>query len=165
MIKRFITTASFTGIPFGVFMGLFFTWQYGNDFGIPSGIVSGIFFGLAIAAFVERQRKKMESNDGTFEGEKIIHQGPANHFLNGEGRGGWLTLTSSLLAFRSHGSNVQNQPYDLNVNEIIGADPAFTFYIIPNGLRISTNKGDEPLFVVSKRKQWASLIKQQIKAH
>jgi len=165
MIKRLIKATILSGIPFGIFMGLFFTWRYGIDFGIPGGIGSGVLFGLAIAAFVERQRKKMESNDNTFEGEKIIHQGPANHFLNGEGRGGWLTLTSSLLAFRSHGSNVQNQPYELNVNEIINAVPVLTLHIIPNGLRISTKKGDEPLFVVSKRKQWAALINQQINVH
>jgi len=162
MIRRLIKTIAYTGVPFGVFMGLFFTWRYGSDFGTPGGIVSGVFFGLAIAIFVEIQRKKMASNDNVFEGEKVIHQGPANHFLNGEGRGGWLTLTSSHLAFRSHGSNVQNQPYDLNVNEIIEAVPVLTLRILPNGLRISTKKGDEQLFVVSKRKQWASLINQQV---
>jgi len=104
----------------------------------------------------------MMSTDNTFEGEEVIHQDAANHFLNGEGRGGWLTLTSMRLAFRSHGNNIQNESCDINVNEMVEAIPVYTARVIPNGLRVETKEGDRQSFVVSNRKQWATLINEQI---
>jgi hypothetical protein len=158
MIKRFVKTALLTGIPFGLFMGLFFIVVAGNEIGIPAGLFCGLAFGLMIALFTEFQRNKMESKDGTFEGEAIVFQGPANHFFKGEGRGGWLTLTPSRLAFRSHGMNVQNQNIDIGIEELAEVVPTLTLGLIPNGLRVLLKSGEKQSFVVNNRKQWIKVM-------
>jgi hypothetical protein len=163
MIKRMLKMACFTGIPFGLFMGLFLTLLYGSKVGISMGFACGLLFGILMVLFAESQRKKMQSKDGTLEGEAILFQGPANHFQNGEGRGGWLTLTSTRLVFRSHGMNVQNQPLNLEVGEILEVFPTLTLGFIPNGLRLTLRNGKQESFVVQNRKKWGKLISQEIK--
>lgn len=106
----------------------------------------------------------MESRDATFEGEAALFQGPANHFLKVEGRGGWLTLTKTRLAFRSHGKNIQNQPMDIAISNILKAKPTMTAEFIANGLRITKKDGEKESFVVSHRKEWAKRISDQLKA-
>lgn len=100
----------------------------------------------------------MESKDDSFEGEDVLLQGPANHFLKKEGRGGWLTLTQSRLAFRSHGKNIQNAPLDVFLEDIDSVSKSSTLGIIPNGLRVVTLAGKVESFVVSNRKHWVNLI-------
>ncbi|MEO0349121.1 MAG: hypothetical protein AAF282_03620 [Cyanobacteria bacterium P01_A01_bin.15] len=151
-----------TGIPFGIFMGLFFSLVYGTGFGLVGGVASGLLFGVAISIFTKLQREKMESKDAIFEGERVLFQGPANHFKNREGRGGWLTLTPSCLAFRSHGANIQNQGVSLRVEDIAHVTRALTLGIVPNGLCIKKTNGQEEFFVVSNRQQWVKLIARQV---
>lgn len=157
MIKRLIESAALKGIPFGLLWGLFVASHEGSSFAFAfqAGVAAGVFFGLAMAIFEESQRKKMESKNGIFEREEIVYQGPANHRL----RGGWLTLTPSRLSFRSHGKNFQNQPLDLGIGTIADAIPIRTAGIIPNGLLVITNKGEQHSFVVSNRMVWTTLIK------
>jgi hypothetical protein len=126
--------------------------------GAPAGVVSGVFFGLAMSAFVEFQRKQMESKAGLFEGEAVLFQGPANHFMKAEGRGGWLTLTATRLAFRSHGKNIQNAPLDIDLDEIRSVAPCRTALIIPNGLKVVRRDGVTDSFVVSAHREWARVI-------
>jgi hypothetical protein len=164
MIQRLLKTALFTGVPFGLFMGLFLALSYGSKVGVPMGFACGLFFGLFVALFTETQRKKMQSKDGTLDGEAILFQGPANHFQNGEGRGGWLTLTLTRLVFRSHGMNIQNQPLNIEVGEILEVIPTLTVGFIPNGLRITLKNGRQESFVVQNRKKWSKVISQEIKA-
>ena len=151
-----------TGIPFGIFMGLFFSLFYGTGFGLVGGIASGLLFGVAISIFTRLQRERMEAKDAIFEGERVLFQGPANYFKNREGIGGWLTLTPSRLAFRSHGANLQNQPVNLSIEEVAKVTRALTLGVVPNGLRIQKTNGQEEFFVVSNRQQWAKLIARQI---
>jgi hypothetical protein len=161
MIKRFIKTALLTGIPFGLVMGLFFTLIFRSEVGFFLGIACGLAFGLILAIFTEIQREKMESKDGRFEGEAVIFQGPANHFVKGESRGGWLTLTPSKLAFRSHGMNVQNQNLDIGLEKLSEVVPALTLGLIPNGLRVILMTGEKESFVLYDRKKWIKCISQQ----
>lgn len=159
---RFIKNAFLTGMPYGLFMGLVFSWLFGLPLGLALGLCAGIFFGISMAAFARIQSKKMKSTDERLEGETILMQGPANHFLRGEGRGGWLTLTPSRLIFRSHGHNIQNSPLDIPLAEIREATPSLTLRIIPNGLRVNTKNGHRESFVVSNRKDWARRITEQL---
>jgi multisubunit Na+/H+ antiporter MnhB subunit len=87
MINRLVKTAFFSGVPFGLCMGLFFAWIYKSYIAFPAGLACGLAFGFIVAIFTETQRKRMESKDGWLDGEPIIFQGPVNHFFNGEGRG------------------------------------------------------------------------------
>jgi hypothetical protein len=153
-----------TGAPFGLVMGIFFAWRYGAAYGLIGGFACGFFFAISMANFVERQRMKMESKDASFEGEDVLFQGPANHFLRGEGRGGWLTLTRTRLAFRSHGENLQNRPIDIPIADVREAAPALTVGFVPNGLRIRRKDGGTESFVVSNRKEWARRISAEINA-
>ena len=146
-------------------MGVFFGLVSGVQTGMVLGILSGIGFGVAIAIFIEIQTTKMESKDGLFEGEKVIYQGGANHFLNAESRGGWLTLTESRLCFRSHGTNVQNQPLNIPVSSIENVQSSLTLGIVPNGLKITLSTGKSEAFVVSTRKNWIKYLSHQVKAN
>ena len=158
MKTNLLKTAIVSGLPFGIIMGLIFSLSSGNFLpGLILGGLSGIFFGSLIAAFLGHQSGKMSSSNDHFEGEIVLLEGPANHFLNAEGRGGWLTLTPTRLAFRSHGANAQNQPLDIELGAIAKATPSNTIGIIPNGLTIRTHKGKET-FVVTQRKRWATEI-------
>lgn len=163
MINRLVKTAFFSGVPFGLCMGLFFAWIYKSYTAFPAGLACGLAFGFIVAIFTETQRKRMESKDGWLDGEPIIFQGPANHFFNGEGRGGWLTLTPSRPVFRSHGMNVQNQPLDIGIGELADIVPTLTIGLIPNGLRVFLKTGKKESFVVNTRKKWIKLISEQIK--
>lgn len=162
MINRFTKAAFFTGVPFGLFMGLFFALIYKSSLAFLMGLLCGLAFGFIMAIFIETQRKKMQFKDGRLDGELIIFQGPANHFLNGEGRGGWLTLTPSRLVFRSHGMNVQNQSLDIGIGEIVDIVPTLTIGLIPNGLRVGLKSGKKESFVVNTRKKWIKLIAEQL---
>jgi hypothetical protein len=158
MNKRVIKSALLMGIPFGVCMGLFTSWQGGYKTGIIGGIFCGLFFGIAMSIFAEVQRRKMKSKTGLFENEAIVFEGPANHFLKMEGRGGWLTLTPTRLSFRSHGKNIQNAPLDISLSEIGSVTVSRTAGFIPNGLRIIKKDGVTESFVVPGRKEWVKLI-------
>ncbi len=161
MKTSLLKTALAAGLPFGIIMGLFFGFNTGLYPGLVLGCFSGLLFGGLIAVFVQYQSRKMSSPHGNFEGETILLEGPANHFLNAEGRGGWLTLTPTRLAFRSHGVNAQNEPLDIALGAIAKASPSNTLGIIPNGLTIRTHAGKET-FVVTQRKRWATEISAQL---
>jgi hypothetical protein len=108
--------------------------------------------------------EKLKSHGGVFEGETVLHEGPANHFLHFEGRGGWLVLTAKRLAFRSHGMNLQNQPLDIPLCAIRSARATLTWGLIPNGLTVLKIDGGRERFVLSSRRVWESKIMGAIKA-
>src|SRR5689334_21427921 len=132
--QRFIKSALSTGLPFGVGMGIFFMLRFrvGPVGGIIMGLFAGVFFGVLMAMFTEAQRKKMEIQGDQLEGHPILHQGPANHFLGVESRGGWLVLTTNQLLFRSHGKNIQNSDLQILLGDISSARTKRTLGIIPN---------------------------------
>jgi hypothetical protein len=154
IIKNFIAA----GLPFGLAMGFFFHRTYGASFGIPAGIACGLLFGISMAIFAEIQKKKMESHDNSFRDEEVLFQGPANHFRKKEGRGGWLTLTHTRLAFRTHGMNIQNTPLDISLQDVDSVEPSLTLRLIPNGLKVYTINGRKESFVVSNRRKWIEQI-------
>ena len=83
----------------------------------------------------------------------------ANHFRKKEGRGGWLTLTHTCLAFRTHGMNIQNTPLDISLQDVDSVAPSLTLGLIPNGLKFTIN-GMIESFVVSNRRKWVEQIEE-----
>jgi len=156
--RRILGTALRTGVPFGLFMGAYFTWQNGLPGGPVAGLVSGVLFGLTIGVFQDVQAQKLAVAGDVFEGEPILHQGPANHRRGREMRGGWLVLTDRRLVFRSHGKNLQNAPLDLPLAEVRGAEPCRTLGIVPNGVRVLRTDGGEERFVVADRATWIAKL-------
>jgi len=88
--------------------------------------------------------------EGTFEHEPLLWEGPANHFRGIEARGGWLRVTPTRLAFRSHGLNVQNQPFDIARTDIVAVQPIRLFGIFIT-LQVTLTSGRTEKFVVWDR--------------
>ena len=154
--------ALLSGIPFGLFMGIFFVFQHGVLFGVIAGIASGIFSGLSmsafISAFVKYQKKKFQATRPLFEDEALIKEGGANHFKNMEGVGGWIYLTDKRILFKSHSVNIQRHELSIPLHKISEAKACMTFIVIPNGLKIQTTDGNEEKFVVEGRRDWVKNI-------
>jgi hypothetical protein len=146
-----------TGLPFGVAMGLYLGTQRGPLVGLIFGGGAGLLFGVLLATFAEAQRRRMEIPGKELDGEKIIKQGPANHWLGAEARGGWLVLTERRLVFRSHGKNIQNAGAELRLADITAVEPSNTLGIVPNGLRVRHGDAVEK-FVLTERSDWRTAI-------
>jgi hypothetical protein len=156
MNSSFLRGVVATGVPFG--MGIYFSFRYGIPRGALAGFASGIFFGLAMTLFAQKQRERMGAKGGVFEGEDVLHEGPANHFKRAEGRGGWLTLTANKLSFRSHGKSIQNQPVDINLSDILNLKLTRTLGIVPNGFCVTRMDGTADRFVVTGRSEWLRIV-------
>jgi hypothetical protein len=91
-----------------------------------------------------------EEVDEVFENEPVIWKGPANHLSGLEFRGGWLRLTPTRLAFRSHGFNLQNHGVDLARTDIVSAKLSRIFGLF-KGVEVTLNTGKPQKFVVWDR--------------
>ena len=130
----------------------------GLQLALTGGTAAGLLFGIFMAAFVTFQRRRFLAQQPDFPGEEVVWQGPANHFFNGEGVGGWLYLTTGRLLFRSHAVNVQRHETNLALADITEATPRLTAGFIPNGLLVRMVSGAEECFVVDGRKRWCAEI-------
>jgi hypothetical protein len=157
-MRRFARTTLRTGIPFGIAMGVFCVLMAGWQRGLSLAVGSGLLFGITMAAFTGYQQRRFAVQRPAFTNEQILHEGPANHFLNGEGVGGWIYLTSRRLLFRSHAINFQPHELSIELSDISKALPVLTAKIIPNGLRIVTRSGRDERFVVEERRRWCDEI-------
>jgi hypothetical protein len=145
------------GVPFGLLMGLFFTALSGRSKGMIIGLACGALFGGAMALFSLWMRSGFHQSSAELDGEPILKQGPANHFLGAEGVGGWLYLTDRRLLFQSHRFNLQKHMLSVPLGQIKGVQACATAGLIPNGLRIVTAEGEER-FVVSGRRSWVEAV-------
>ena len=165
-MKSFTKTALITGtaygIPMGLLAGVVLTLARGFAFGIAFGlaiaVMSGAAFGLVMGGFVAIQRRRFARARPEFSGEQLLHDGPANHFLNGEGVGGWLFLTQERLLFRSHQINIQPHELSVTLAEIAEVQPVRTAKVFPNGLRLVTRSRKEDRFVVEEHRRWCDEI-------
>jgi hypothetical protein len=82
----------------------------------------------------------------------------ANHWRGIEAVGGRLTVTSTLLSFRAHSLNIQTDPLDLPLRDIVSIAKYRSAGIVPNGLVVRTASGEEYRFVVWKRDRIIALI-------
>jgi len=169
-VKSFVKTALINGTAFGVPMGTLAGVvmasargpSFGASFGLAMAVASGAAFGLAMTGFMAIQRRRCSRARVELIGEQLLHDGPANHFLNGEGVGGWLFLTKERLLFRSHQFNVQRHELSVPLKEIAEVQPVRTARIFPNGLRLVTRSGKEERFVVREHGRWRDEI---VRAH
>lgn len=150
------------GFSFGFLMTLAFTLQSGFISGVKYGICSGVLFGLLIGLFITYQSRKFTQNRPLLSDEKLIKEGGANHFLNGEAVGGWIYLTNSRFYYKSHKSNVQNHEFVIPISEIAEIEKANTFAVIPNQLRVTLKNGQVEKFVVTGVKDWLKTIHEMI---
>lgn len=160
-MRTFLLRSVVFGIPYGLFMGLFFAFMFGGE-KLWLGLLAGLLFGPAMACFVEffsrRQKTKLQSQRTLPADEPVIWDGPANHFVNGEAVGGWLTLTGQRLLFQSHRSNIQNHELSIPLENIDEVGQRLTWGLIGNGLLVQTVAGDEERFVVEGNRKWVALI-------
>lgn len=97
--------------------------------------------------FLGRPREEV---DEVFEHETVVWKGPANHLSGLELRGGWLRLTRTRLAFRSLGSNLQNQEVNLERTAIVSAKLVLIFGFF-KGVKVTLKTGKPQKFVVWDR--------------
>lgn len=158
----FVKTFLRAGLFFGIFMAIYLSLSDDWRRGIPLGLLSGVFFGLIMASFVQYQSRKFTKNRPLLSGEKLIKEGPANHFLKGEGVGGWIYLTDSRLFFVSHKLNVQSHELVLPFDEIIIAENSRTLGILSNKLNLTLKNGQVEKFVVNDAKSWVKELQEHI---
>lgn len=162
-MKEFIKTLLMAGVPFGVIMGVFYSFSNGVYGGIFGGVLSGLLFGLLLGIFALIQKRKFKKT--SFEitnGKSIIMDGGANHFKGAEGVGGWLFLSPDELIFKSHSFNMQNHQTVIPLKQISKVETILTLGLIPNGLHITTHDGNKERFVVNNRKVWVKRINEAI---
>jgi hypothetical protein len=157
-MKCFARTTLLAGIPFGLGMGVFYLLLAGWHRGLLLALGSGLLFGLAMASFSVYQRRRFAAQRPAYTEELVLHEGPANHFLNGEGVGGWIYLTPRQVLFVSHKINLQPHELSIALSDISEALPVMTAKCIPNGLRIVTRSGRDERFVVEGRRKWCDEI-------
>ena len=160
--KTTLITGSAFGIPMGILAGVVLGLVRGPSNGVIWGLLisgaSGLVFGLSMARFMAVQRRRFAQARPDFTGEPLLHDGPANHFLDGEGVGGWLFLTRERLLFRSHRFNLQRHELSIPLEQIAEVHPVRTARIFPNGLRLVIHSGREERFVVEAHRRWCGEI-------
>lgn len=161
----FFRAALRTGLPYGLFMGIFWYIQaaLGDEAVNPwrpiiMAVISAIFFGAAMGWFLTR-KKTWDSAKPTFaDDESIILETPANHFMKIEAVGGRLYLTDRRLVFKSHHLNVQRHEFSIPLSDIAEQRPVPTMWVIPNGLLIRTDDEKTERFVIENRAEWIKKI-------
>jgi hypothetical protein len=88
----------------------------------------------------------------------VLMHARANLWRGPESVGGHLTLTHDRLSFRAHSLNIQTEPLDLPVREIVSMRKYRTMGLIPNGLAVTMASGAEYRFVVGHRDRFIACI-------
>ena len=156
-MRRWAMTALLTGIPFGVFLGFISSLFIGWRLAVGLGIFGGLLFGILMAFVAGLAQSRVLRNYPAFDGEELIKDGPANHFVGAEGVGGWLYVTNKRVFFKSHSFNFQTHEWSVPLEEVSRVEAYRTLGIFPRGLLIATNGGQER-FVVNDNKGWVSAI-------
>lgn len=146
------------GLPFGLLMSVFFWFVYDWRTALLGGLGSGLLFGISMAGFLFFQSLKFTKNRPLLPDEKLIKEGPANHFFNGESVGGWVYLTDRRFYFKSHGVNAQNHELPIALETIGSVEKTNHLGLIPNGLNLALQNGATEKFVVHGSKEWVKVI-------
>jgi len=153
-----IRNSILAGLAFGLLFGLFLAIPFDINYTLIAAPISGLAFGVTLYFFLTSKTVKRQTQIQIADGEKIIHSGGANHFINGEAVGGKLYLLSDKLQFQSHGFNIQNHGQTINLKQIKEVGFYNTLGLVPNGLAITTCDGQREKFVVNGRKRWKEQI-------
>ena len=150
-----------SGLVFGAVMSLLFIpllYLAGElKAGICLSLGCAVTFGGALGWFSLVASRRLRSKIPMRAGESLIHQGPANHFVDKEAVGGWLYLTNQRLLFASHGANFFVHKWEAPLSTIEGVRTCATLKVIPNGIVVSTTDG-ERRFAVDGRALWKNQI-------
>ncbi len=92
------------------------------------------------------------------DGEVIIKEQDANHFVSIEAVGGKLFLTNQRLYFKSHILNIQGHELTMELGDIENVEKRNTLLIVPNGISVKLKGGKEENFVVMGRDSWIEEI-------
>jgi hypothetical protein len=161
--KRALLSGTAFGLLFGAAFSFMQGWlppHAGGDIlaFLIIALLSGALFGGFIGLFAGSRTVARQTAIDLPPGEIVEYAGPANHFRNGEARGGKLYLTNRRLIFQPHHFNLQNAPVGIARSEIAGAAKSKTLGIIPNGLLVRQSNGETQRFVVSDRSAWLRRI-------
>ena len=108
-------------------------------------------------------RDMQSSNTGkASQSEEILSDVAANLFRGIEAVGGRLKITGGRLLFEPHSLNVQRDPAEILLSDIVEIRKCRTVRIIPNGLLIRTKAGEEYQFVVWGRGKLIDTIRSRM---
>lgn len=133
------------------------------------GIFFGIFMGIGFPFLMQKFRTKYTSKLGKniqpelTQDENIEIEGPANLFRGIEGVGGKIFLTNKKVIFKSHKINIQKGQTNIEYSRIKEIAKRKTARLIDNGIRITTDSGEEFDFVVNEREKWIEKLNEKIK--
>jgi len=92
--------------------------------------------------------------------EELVDKFGANLWQGAEAVGGRIILTNQRLLFEAHKMNLQTAPVAVSLSAIESIIPSNTLGIVPNGMTIRCDSGEEYRFVVWGRKRIVSLIEE-----
>lgn len=160
--KATIKALIVSSIGFTFLFGIIISFINGINYAFVAAPIAGLLWGILIYFFFNSKKVKQHTQITGVEESDIIYAGGANHFKNAEAVGGKLYLLKDKLEFRSHGFNIQNHSFNIDLNEMEEIIFFNTLGLIPNGLKLKLKAGDEEKFVVNNRNTWKSAIEQQI---
>lgn len=147
------------GLCVGVGVAVFFAVRTGTWYGgIAPGFLAGAMFAAVISWFAKRQGSRLTLQRPSFSNEKVILEGPANHFSGTSGVGGYLFLTNTRLLFLSHREKVQNHELSIPLDEIESADAGKTLGMISNSLVVKRTSDLTERFVVHEHERWRDAV-------
>jgi len=87
----------------------------------------------------------------------------ANLYRGTEVGGGRMNITNEEVIFDAHKINMQGESLVIKMEDIDEVKKRRTLFIVPNGLKIKLNSGEEYKFVVSKRSALITHITSQLR--
>ncbi len=90
--------------------------------------------------------------------EQTLAEVGANLFRGIESVGGRMRLTDRRIVFEPHRLNLQRQPVEIPLDEVVLVRKRNTWLLVPNGFLVRTREGTDYKFVVSGRARLIRLI-------
>jgi hypothetical protein len=90
--------------------------------------------------------------------EMILRAGNSDLLNNGQKITGKLIVTNQRIYFKTLCLENQQNDREITPNEISELHFFNTLWVLPNGMNIKTKNGEDILFKVSNRSEWARLI-------
>jgi hypothetical protein len=120
------------------------------------GLIAGILFALTMQYVAGRLYKK--NTVELADDERVMKEGPANHFKRKEGVGGKLVLTNRRLIFKSHKINIQVHQHHFDLGQIERVKTTRTLRFLENGLTVELTNNESHKFIVDAPNDWADVI-------
>jgi GRAM domain len=82
----------------------------------------------------------------------------ANLFRGAEAVGGRMQITTHHILFKAHAINIQKEPAEIDLKDIVEVGKRNTLGLVPNGMYVRTKDGTEYRFVVWGRGNLIKII-------